>query len=890
MPHNFTRSTLLIPTLALALACVIGVIIWNTHNAHVARDREAVLRLEEDVRGMAATLSYFFYERSNDLRNVADNRQVLTYFENKALGMSEEYGLLASRLAITEYLEKFIADRSLAGERIYADMALVDATGSVIAETIDQNAAEHSASRWSMALFASKRRNPHFAVDFLSSPPVILLRQPLAIQEQIAGYVLTRLPLERLLKLLLNPVEAGSTLNCVTMGQTMIATLSGKADALTLAQVGEPPTNFGLSSRQMKTDPEKENTHEHFVLWATIDGTPLQVLTVIDSLEYLGSIQPWMVTSISILLSALTLGTLAKTWRSNSKQIALTARLEEKTKAAETMRQKAQELQLLIDSLPGYAFFKDAQGRYVTANTNFCTLVGLWRDELPGHTDHDLFPAQFADKFVANDLRILSGRERSIETEEEVEEDGSVHSFLSRKVAIRNSEGTTMGLIGVSFDITEKKRVQRELEAAYAEMEDRVASRTEELANANTQLENEILERKQALRDVNLVLSAISSLLIGVDNHGRVRKWNTAASRIFPGITDTCIGKEFNSLDLRWDWTEVTRGVEKCRQNMHPVLINNLKYDRDDGKDGYLLLTISPLLDEREALEGVLILGSDTTDFKLLEVQLAQAQKLQSIGQLAAGIAHEINTPTQYVGDTITFLQEVNSQLMSVLDMIVNLTKSHPCPPENRAAIINALEQADYEFLREELPTSFIRAKEGIERVSTIVRAMRSFSHIGESEKKAVNLNDALENTITVSRNEWKYVAELTTELHPNLPSVFCMPGEMNQALLNLVINAAHAVEGHTSTDGKQGHIHITSNFDNGFVHIAISDNGCGIPEGIRDRIFDPFFTTKEVGKGTGQGLTLVYDVVVNKHGGSIGFDSEEGKGTTFHIRLPISD
>lgn len=116
------------------------------------------------------------------------------------------------------------------------------------------------------------------------------------------------------------------------------------------------------------------------------------------------------------------------------------------------------------------------------------------------------------------------------------------------------------------------------------------------------------------------------------------------------------------------------------------------------------------------------------------------------------------------------------------------------------------------------------------------------------------------------------------------------MPGEMNQALLNLVINAAHAVEGHTSTDGKQGHIHITSNFDNGFVHIAISDNGCGIPEGIRDRIFDPFFTTKEVGKGTGQGLTLVYDVVVNKHGGSIGFDSEEGKGTTFHIRLPISD
>ncbi|MCK5335745.1 MAG: histidine kinase, partial [Gammaproteobacteria bacterium] len=197
-------------------------------------------------------------------------------------------------------------------------------------------------------------------------------------------------------------------------------------------------------------------------------------------------------------------------------------------------------------------------------------------------------------------------------------------------------------------------------------------------------------------------------------------------------------------------------------------------------------------------------------------------------------------------------------------------------------------EEIDLQYLREEVPQAVEQSQEGLGRITKIVRAMKEFSHPGTKEKIPVNINHAIEVTIDVCRNEWKYHAEMKTDFTPDLPLVPCLPDEINQVFLNLIVNAAHAIADAIGNSGKKGVIQITTRLDGDWAEIIISDTGCGIPEKIQKRIFEPFFTTKEVGKGTGQGLTMVYSTVVDKHGGSIEVESEPGVGSTFNIRLPL--
>jgi signal transduction histidine kinase len=275
-----------------------------------------------------------------------------------------------------------------------------------------------------------------------------------------------------------------------------------------------------------------------------------------------------------------------------------------------------------------------------------------------------------------------------------------------------------------------------------------------------------------------------------------------------------------------------------------------------------------------------------------MELELMQAQKLESVGQLAAGMAHEINTPTQYVGDNTRFLKDGFGDLCTALDSLQKLlqaAKEGTVEQQIVAEVEATLKQADVEYLREEIPQAIDQSLDGIERVAKIVRAMKTFSHPGGQEKSLVNLTEAIETTITVARNEWKYVAEMVTEFEPELPQVSCLPGELNQVFLNLIINAAHAIGdalGDDATD--KGTITVGTRRNGEWAEIFVRDTGTGIPEHVRTRIFDPFFTTKEVGKGTGQGLAIARSVVVDKHGGTLECETEQGKGTTFFVRLPI--
>ena len=292
-----------------------------------------------------------------------------------------------------------------------------------------------------------------------------------------------------------------------------------------------------------------------------------------------------------------------------------------------------------------------------------------------------------------------------------------------------------------------------------------------------------------------------------------------------------------------------------------------------------------------EAVAGIVVNLQDITERMQAQMRLAQANKLEAIGQLAAGVAHEINSPMQFIGDNTHFLGEAFEEILKVLDGCRNLLdrSQEGAPAEELMAAAAELGAADLDFLRDKIPTALRRSREGVARVTQLVDAMREFSHPGSTGRTQVDLNRTIESAITVSRNEWKYVADLDMDMDSALPAVLCLPGEISQVIVNLVVNAAHAI-GDAVGDGSQekGQISVTTQRQGDWAEIRIRDTGKGIPPEIQARIFDPFFTTKEVGRGTGQGLAISHDIVVAKHGGELYFESETGVGTAFVIRLPI--
>lgn len=405
---------------------------------------------------------------------------------------------------------------------------------------------------------------------------------------------------------------------------------------------------------------------------------------------------------------------------------------------------------------------------------------------------------------------------------------------------------------------------------------------------AITRKKNEV----ERLRLVAAIEQATDSIII-TDKDGRVLFVNPAFEKTtgysmaeMSGKTPRVLKSGKHGPEFYRDlWSAITNG-----ETWNGHFINKKKNGPFFDEEA----TISPVRDEAGEIINFVSVGRDVTAKLALEAQLSQAQKLESIGRLAAGIAHEINTPIQYIGDNVRFLQGSFGDLSGLLEKYGGYfteTKAGRANEEVTQSVAESIEAVDLPYLIEEIPRSIEETLEGVAHVAKIVLAMKEFSHPGSKEKVPTNLNKAIENTAAVSRNEWKYVATVETDLDPDLPLVPCLPGEMNQVFLNTIVNSAHSIsERFAGQSEVQGRIRICTRSSDGHVEVRISDNGAGIPEGIRDKILDPFFTTKGVGRGTGQGLAIARSVIVDKHSGKIGFESEVGKGTTFVIRLPMFD
>lgn len=458
----------------------------------------------------------------------------------------------------------------------------------------------------------------------------------------------------------------------------------------------------------------------------------------------------------------------------------------------------------------------------------------------------------------------------------------TIHCLISIYAA-HNEEGRIDHLEGSLIDISERKKAEEQLTLLNYQLETLVEQRTAQLNRRNALL----IASEERYR--NLV-ETIQEGLLTVERDGRLTFVNQQMSALLGLRPPDMIGK--NCLDFVDDRyrTSFIAGLTVAK-GQSPVRFEIL-FNGVDGHGVHTLVSPTPLYDDDDQYIGAFAVVTDISTLKQLQTQLLHAQKLESIGQLAAGIAHEINTPTQYVGNNVGFLADAFREIEELLaahEGLLAASKNGEALAPAMRTVDETRERLQPASLFEEIPSSFHDIFQGLDRITKIVASMKAFAHPGQDQYTPANLNEAILSTITVSTNEWKYVADVETSLDPTLPAVVCNISAINQVILHLIVNAAHAIAD-SSGKGSAGKGTITIGTRNllDYAEIRVGDTGCGIPEKIQNRVFDPFFTTKEVGKGTGQGLAIARTIITETHKGSITFETQDGKGTTFIILLPM--
>ena len=531
--------------------------------------------------------------------------------------------------------------------------------------------------------------------------------------------------------------------------------------------------------------------------------------------------------------------------------------ISEAKRTKEALQFQLYFLQNLMDCIPIPIYYKDIDGKLIGCNNAYEVFIGIKRAEIINHTVFDFHDHKAAEEYIRQDALLYENPPIQIHEATIGNKKGEQKTFIVYKAIFTQSDGSTGGNVGILLDITDRK-----------------------IAEDNLKEVNEFNK---------MLLDSISVVFISVDKEDRVTHWNRQAEYYFGMKAIKVLGKVFYDLPIEWNWEAIRSSANTLKRGKRNVVINEIEL-RKENDIRFFNLTFSAITVIDNVSSGFIFLADDITERKTMEQQFLQAQKLESIGQLAAGIAHEINTPTQFVNDNVHFMQGAFSDIMDVLKLFIGFTDiTENELMQKKEEIKNEIENKDVEYLMEEVPSAIDQSLEGLDRIATIVRAMKDFSHPDSNEMVLSDINKLIDNTITVSRNEWKYVAEMKKEFATEMPLVPCYIGEFNQTILNIIVNAAHAIQEKIGEKGtEKGLITIKTYYDKEWVSIEIHDTGNGISDKIKDRIFDPFFTTKGVGKGTGQGLPIARRSIVEKHLGSISFTSVKNEGTIFKIMLPI--
>ncbi len=413
-------------------------------------------------------------------------------------------------------------------------------------------------------------------------------------------------------------------------------------------------------------------------------------------------------------------------------------------------------------------------------------------------------------------------------------------------------------------------------------------------------LKQELESANETIRQLRyqneMLLRWVEGGVILLDRQGNVIEANPVALRALGMTEEELLGKNCHSTihhtledggEYPWDFCPLFAALEDGSSHH----VDGDVFWNKDGTSFSVDYIACPTRDEENVINGTILIFRNLTEMKMQEATRIHGMKLESIGELSAGIAHEINTPMQFVGSNLTFLQEGFEDVLTLsrkygeFQKLVLAGKEYSALSEE---VVEFEEEIDLDYLEEEVPEAFTQTMNGVERVTRLVQGLKGFSHSGgDMGKQDVDINAIIENTLIISKNEYKYVAETKTELE-QIPLVLGFHGDIGQVILNLVVNAAHAVGDKMKETKEMGLITIKSTTEDNNVLITVSDTGKGVPENVKNRIFDPFFTTKTVGKGSGQGLAIARTIIQDRHHGSLTFSSIPDVGTDFFIRLPV--
>ena len=507
-------------------------------------------------------------------------------------------------------------------------------------------------------------------------------------------------------------------------------------------------------------------------------------------------------------------------------------------------------------------FFKDLDSRFVLVSAGFVLdqAPGCSFAQVIGRSDFDFFSAEHASAAFADEQRIIRTGSRMVaKIERETFYDRPEAWVSTTKLPLRDEHGTIVGTFGISRDVT-----------------------------AQVLAEQALLESEERFR------GAFEQAPIGIcwlDPTGVITEVNPALTEITGLSTAQLVGR---SPAVFWhpdEAAETTADLGQLLRGDVKSYTRERRFVRSDGTIRNVNVAVSAVRDpDDEGRHRAIATVEDITERRELAEELQRAQRMEALGHLAGGIAHEINTPTQYISDNLSFLGNIWGPVLAALEGSLRAAarlRAGDDPGEVAAMLEQNGKDADLAFVAVEVPSALSQSQEGVERVATIVRAMKAFGRPDPTDPEPTDIDVLVNNAMTVAGNELKYVAEVTADLGAHR-TVVCFPGAISQVVLNLLVNAAYAVGASQRRTGQRGQIGVRTWAEVDRVLIAVSDTGPGIAPDVLPDIFQPFFTTKPFGQGTGQGLAMAWATVVNRHGGQIDVSTSEA-GTTFTVRLPVA-
>ena len=757
--------------ICLAIVGYTGFLLFSQYRSQSELETFYLNSQLQDSDENATALGYFFSERSDDMVRLAESRELSLYFENRALGMSMEYGLSASLLDAEEAFKKFREKKKLDNKAIYSRILFFDASGGKLIEASEFLKSDSSFTKENIASYLVKQsKSPLIFAKGSAEESLITLSIPFAFKGNYGGQIIAQIPLAMVYQQFVQRSESTSIQPLrVLLYQRKYLYSPPSNNWLISPEKMQFPNRFENKIPYRFSVADKNGTRQTLKVFATpVKGTPFSLATIIQENQNTPSTSPkrWFIVTGGI--GFIILAGAAIIIRTTLRNEVLKARLIEISIREKTIAEKNRSLIKLttaVEQSANAVIITGTDGVIEYVNPCFTQLTGIPYEEALGNSLDIIEPESGLLEEFHNLLRSIgAGKQWSGELLKRIKGEERMYWLNITVAPVRNEQGDVLSCVAIAQDVTARKDIEEHVIYMNIELEQRVRERTSALEASHRKLE-----------------------------------------------------KAYNNL-------------------------------------------------------------------KEAQSQMLQQEKMASIGQLAAGIAHEINNPVGFVLSNLGTMRKYVERLLGFIAIQATATETMAARDPDGTPLLQELRKQrkamKIDYIGEDIGQLVSESIDGGERVKRIVQNLKSFARLDETEWKESNLNEGVESTINIVWNELKYKASLKKE-YGEIPVLNCNIGQLNQVFLNILINAVQSIE-------QRGEISVRTWCDDAYIYVAIADTGCGIPADKLHRIFEPFFTTKDIGKGTGLGLSISYDIV-KKHGGEILVESEISRGTTFTIKLPFA-